>query len=76
MSAHVKAERGERKKQALNAIRKFEREQRIWTSGDLARELKCSQAQAWQLISSLTMSGELVRGTRKVEIRDALITAA
>lgn len=75
MSAPVKAERGERKKQALKVIKQFERDQRIWTSGDLARELKCSQAQAWQLISSLTLTGELKRGTRTVVIPEALVTA-
>lgn len=75
MSAPVKAARGERKKQALEIIKGFEKKKQIWGSTDLARELGCSQAQAWQLISTLARDGELVRGSRTVVIPEALVTA-
>ena len=71
-----KAAPGERKKQALEAIREFERKQQLWSTKDLASVLGCSLSQAGQLTASLTFSGDLVRGERTVVIPEALITAA
>lgn len=76
MSAPKKAAHGERKKQALGVIKEFERKKKLWGSKELAAALECSQAQAWQLMQSLTFTGELVRGSRTVVIPETLITAA
>lgn len=70
-----KAASGERKKQALDAIKEFEKKKQNWGPADLARALDCTPAHAWQLVQSLTYTGELKRGARTVVIPEALVTA-
>lgn len=76
MNAPVKAGHGERKKQAREAIEKFQDAQQLWGSKELATELGCSQSQAHQLIQSLFVDGVLVRGPRTVVVPDAFLIAA
>lgn len=64
--------RGERKAAALAFIRKAEKADRLWTMTEMAQALDISKQQAWQLLQSLTYSGELERGTRTVVVEDAL----
>ncbi len=76
MSAPVKAAHGERQRQALEAIAKFEKAQQLWGSGELAKELDCSPAQAHQLIQALAAAEKLKRGTRTVVVHEAFVLAA
>lgn len=72
----MSAARGERKKQALESIKKFEKAKQLWGSRELADDLGVSQAQAWQLIQSLFVDGVLVRADRTVVVPDSFVTAA
>lgn len=69
-------EHGERKKQALEVIKEFERRKQLWGPKELSEKLGVSKQQAWALMQSLTFTGELVRGERTVVIPEALIIAA
>lgn len=70
-----RAQHGSRKAEALAFIRSAEKKSRHWTVSDVAEALRCSKQQAWQILQSLTYSGELERGPRTVVIEDALRVA-
>lgn len=57
-------------------IKRFEKEKLLWGSGELAKELEMSQAQAHQLIQALAADGKLVRGTRTVVVPESFVLAA
>ena len=68
----MRAGYGERRKQALSAIKAWERKRVLWGAKDVAEALGISTQQAWSLIQSLTYSGALTRGERTVVVEDAL----
>ncbi len=76
MSGQAKAAHGERKRQALEVIKKFEKAKKLWGMREVADELGISKQQAWSLLQSLTFTGELTRGVRTVVVEDVLVLAA
>lgn len=74
-AAPVKAAHGERQRQALALIAKWEKAKTPWGAPELAAELGIAKQQAWSLMQSLSYSGRLVRGTRTVILTDTLVLA-
>lgn len=67
-----RAKHGTRKAQAVAFIKAAEKRSQHWTVTDLSEALGVSKQQAWQLLQSLTYSGQLERGPRTVVLEDAL----
>lgn len=68
-----KAAHGQRKREAIEQIRAFEKQKKLWGVKDLADELGISVAQSWSLVQSLAYSATLVRGKRTVVVEDSLM---
>lgn len=68
----MRAKHGTRKAQAVAFIKSAEKKSQHWTVTDLSEALHISKQQAWQLLQSLTYSGQLERGPRTVVLDDAL----
>jgi len=69
----AKVAHGERRRQAIAAIREWERGAEPWDTKRLATALGISQAQAHNLVLAMYGAGELTRAARTVKLADAYV---